>query len=336
MEKRLDAPWWSQCNCPYTGCPRLALPADERPEGCRACWAPGFLSGRTGRTIHGGEDPGKLMLWPGRLAKCLRARKPQRYGWILGEPAEVARLHPEYLAACVGVAMARPDHGFGVLTSDPAGIVEFCRWLMAPFADHISAGASGWARAVNALEDLGSIGRWHIERESAFPPQNWLWLISASNQPELDERAPYAAELARMGWQVGLHLEPMLEPVDLDNYGVLLAKAGDVEARLNMLTGHVSGPDEMRPDMRWSWVAVGSPKGHTPSDEEVDTVGQAIATMEAGRPLCETPVVSELDWYRDIRDQCAAAGVKFWLKNPTEISGKKYRELPKGWPNVVQ
>ena len=228
----------------------MALKPEDRPEGCKKCWAPGFLSGRGGQTIHGGEDPGKLILWPNRLRKCLTTRKPQRYGWILGEPAEVCRAHPEYMAACVGVALARPDHGFGVPTSDPGAIVEWCKYAMKRLTDGrrlFPDDDDGWMfrQWAYASGRRAGVDGWPENHGGPLPPKNWIWLISASTQQEVNERAPHAAALESMGWRVGLHLEPLLSPIVVPY----------------MMT------EPFEPV--WSWIVVGAAKGHVPQGGEI-------------------------------------------------------------------
>lgn len=314
--------WWSACSCPWTGCPRLALRPADRPEGCRACWLEGYL--RRFPAIHGYGDAvfygsevreeseaaasGDTVTHPNRLAACLKG-PAQRYGWILGEPPWDS---PEIIAAAVGVAMARPDCGFGVPTSDPEKAVEWARWLMKQFAPHLSPSNSGFARAVTALENARLEKRWRIERDAPFPPPNWLWLISASTQAELDARAPHAAELARMGWRVGLHLEPLLGPVDI---GI---RSGVCHCGEDMVPHRLADPPHIPVEMYepgpWSWVVSGAPKGHNCTD-------------------------GELDWHRSILDQCEAAGVPYWLKSlgPRRgrvLDGVQHNGLPAGWPGL--
>jgi hypothetical protein len=240
-KKSKSADWWTACNCPYTGCPNLSSPAKDRSSGCRSCWLEGSLN--RFKAIHNYAHPGELQLHPNRLRKCLTTSKPQRYGWILGEPAEVCRAHPEYMAACVGVALARPEHGFGVPTSDPAGIVPWAKWLMKQ---------RHWDVIQMAKKLLSpKLDDWLFgPRDAMFNPhhgipQNWIWLISASTQDELNERAPHAAALESMGWKVGLHLEPLLSPVVVPY----------------MMT------EPFEPV--WSWVVVGAAKGHTPKGGEI-------------------------------------------------------------------
>ncbi|MFH1184517.1 MAG: DUF5131 family protein [Chloroflexota bacterium] len=230
-----EGKWWGSVSAPYSGCPNLSLPPSERSAGCRSCWTPSFF--KRFPAIHNGP-PSVLELHPDRLRKCLTTRKPQRFGWILGEPAEVARKHPEYLAACVGVALARPDHGFGVPTSDPAAVVA---WARAVFPAVPRPGAICMREAEPVLnKDMPRI-------YEPWPPPNWIWLLSISTQQEADERLPYGVELGRMGWRWGVHAEPMLEPLAIipDAYGASLA---DMPA----------------------WIASGPPKGHRPTEAELD------------------------------------------------------------------
>ena len=77
--------WWTMNLSPWSGCKDLALPPEQRAEGCRRCWLPSLLSGPRGRAIHGDHPPHEIVLHPGRLAQALRKREPQRYGWINGE-----------------------------------------------------------------------------------------------------------------------------------------------------------------------------------------------------------------------------------------------------------
>ena len=303
--------WWTMNLSPWSGCKDLALPPEQRAEGCRRCWLPSLLSGPRGRAIHGDHPPHEIVLHPGRLAQALRKREPQRYGWINGEVADVATDHPEYLAACAGVALASPDHGFGVPTSDPGPLVTWARnfpthrgSVSAPFcrghAGKIcgvkvdSAYGLGVSLSLMGGIELSDSAK-YVLRESAarvaelFPPPNWIWLISASTQREVDERLPHALELARMGWRWGWHLEPLIESVSVlpDAYGMDLRDAP-------------------------AWVVSGAPKGHNCSPAEVD-------------------------WHRQVRDQAAYAGVPYWLKSlgpkvGRVLDGSEHNGLPAGWP----
>lgn len=339
-----SADWWTWNRGPWTGCKDLALAPEERSSGCRSCWLAGMLKGPRGKVIHGEcsaclglklvnrescptcngsgiAPPHEIRTHPGRLAQLLKVRKPQIAGWINGEVADVPH---EFLAACVGVALARPDHGFGVPTSDPAGVVEFCRWVAEGMRGGNWRDGAGCLGEACRADVIGS--NWPMIYEpEPFPPPNWLWLISASNQQELDERAPYAAELARMGWRVGLHLEPLLSGIEIPQIllAFLVPRHGG-----ELLTK--DSPDVENVGGSWifplSWVGIGAPKGHVPSD--IPDIPDCVP-CDVKNTDCLPP--SELDWYRDIIAQCEADGVPCWLKSPTEIDGIAHRELPEGW-----
>ena len=116
--------------------------------------------------------------------------------------SDLARLHPEYLAACAGGALARPDHGIGLLTSDPGGLVGWARWM------ETTGRPAGYAAECCYREtDHGVIP------PVPWPPPNLLILISASDLDEVKERTPAALELEALGWRWGWHHEPLLAPV---------------------------------------------------------------------------------------------------------------------------
>ncbi len=45
---------------------------------------------------------------------------------------------------------------------------------------------------------------------------NVILMATVENQPRADERTPYLLELARAGWRIGLSIEPMLGPINLN------------------------------------------------------------------------------------------------------------------------
>lgn len=303
--------WWTKASCPWTGCPRLALRPCDRSAGCTRCWLPAYL--KRFPALHWGNRPktpgwealarasvdaGEVLTHPNRLAACLRG-PAQRFGWILGEPPWDS---PEFLAAAVGVALARPDCGFGVPTSDPGKAVAWARWIMRgdlpmPTFNCISAAS------------FHGVEIKRIDHQLQWPPPNWIWLISASTQAELDARAPHAANLHAMGWRVGLHLEPLLGPVMF--HASTLDQPMYAQPFASAVLRHQDDP--MRHKV-WSWIVSGAPNGHNCTE-------------------------AELDLHRSIRDQAVAAGVPYWGKNygPKRgrvLDGRTWDQLPAGWPGI--
>jgi len=123
-------------------------------------------------------------------------------------------------------------------------------------------------------------------RRSSFLKDH-IWMgVSAENQPCADKRVLVLLEVpAFLRW---VSFEPMLGPVDIKKY-LDIAHADDIDG----LDYH----DEFGP---WR-----------------DGINWVVAGCESGsgrRP-------SRVEWFRDLKDQCVAKGVPFFLKQ-MEIDGK--------------
>lgn len=133
-----------------------------------------------------------------------------------------------------------------------------------------------WARsAVHHGGGIAPDGIWDQTMNYEGPhPRIWLG-VSVEDQAAADERIPLLLDTpAAVRW---ISAEPLLGPVDL-----LATPAGDILCRC-------SGCMEMTPDTRLDWVVVGGESG------------------PKARPM-------HPQWARDLRDQCAAAGVPFLFK----------------------
>jgi protein gp37 len=146
-------------------------------------------------------------------------------------------------------------------------------------------------------------------------PHVWLG-TTVENQAEADRRVPELLKVqARMRF---LSCEPLLGQIDLD--GWLPGKTsceecddGDVMAPPRCARTDIPR-DEQCPNLRAVWHvdegppdADGAPAWMT---AERETIGWVIAGGESGphaRP-------SHPDWFRGLRDQCAAAGVPYFFK----------------------
>lgn len=143
-----------------------------------------------------------------------------------------------------------------------------------------------WARsAVHHGGGIDPDGLWDQTMNYDGPhPRIWLG-VSVEDQAAADERIPLLLDTpAAVRW---ISAEPLLGPVDL-----LATPAGDILCRCG-------GCMEMTRDTRLDWVVVGGESG------------------PKARPM-------HPQWARDLRDQCAAAGVPFLFKQwgewfPTSI-----------------
>lgn len=138
-----------------------------------------------------------------------------------------------------------------------------------------------WAQIEAACDDL--VGRENapaLAYEGRKPLPNVIEMVSVSTQPELDDRWPWLAKTPAA--RRGLHIEPLLGPLDI---APVLHCPGDTDGDGNCPHyGHRNGcPPSAK------WIVVGGETG------------------PGARPM-------NPQWVRDLRDQCAAAGVPFWFK----------------------
>jgi len=148
-------------------------------------------------------------------------------------------------------------------------------------------------------------------------PNVWLG-ISAEDQQRADERIPLLLNTPAAVRFVSL--EPLLGAIDL----------------LAVPAGSVPGYAGLRLRDKLHWVIVGGESGGSP---ERALVGRTTSNHVWNRGKVEYIVKAEaLKWVREIRDQCLAAKVPFFLKQwggPTPksggrmLDGRTWDEMPK-------
>jgi len=129
-----------------------------------------------------------------------------------------------------------------------------------------------------------------------------IWLgVTAENQLRADERIPVLMDIDAAVRFVSI--EPMLRPVDLEPHF----------------------PIEIKPDLSCPRHEI----------ELVTTIREpginwAICGAETGPGACPM----NLDWARDLRDQCVTAGVPFFFKRDSIggrlLDGREWNEMPGG------
>jgi len=328
-----DATW-----NPVVGCRRVSPKcqhcyAETMAKRLRAMGRPEYQDVHDGRGWTGRVSP-----VPERLEQPLRWRKPRRI--FVGSMTDLFHesVPFEFIAAAFGVMAACPQHTFQVLTKRPARMAAFFAWIR----DAMPSNPGGPARGALWYAWSGAGGRVSGGLDETAPsrhkPWTWplpnVWLgVSVEDQRRADERGSLLSQVpAAVRF---LSMEPLLGPVDItrhvdglqrmigddtDGWAVeddpslrIWDTAADARAEL--------GGEWWREDGRWyrevpriHWVIVGS--------ERV-----------AGKPGRDT----DLAWVRDLRDQCASAGVPFFLKqlpdgvsvvaNP-ELDGRTHQEFP--------
>ncbi len=307
--------WTDETWNPTKGCSRTA-PAGSNQSGCGdssggGCYAeqqagrivrmakgkPCAYDGLVRLTSKGYRWTGKVTLHPDALALPLRWTKPRRIFVDSMSDLFHDELTNEQIAAVVGVMAACPQHTFQVLTKRAQRMREWFEWAL----DGTARGGFYDATFLNHLTSKAGL-RWeanpkwlaHCEETedtcASWPLPN-VWVgTSVENQSAADERIP---ELLKTPAAIRfLSCEPLLGPVDLR--GVERGNTwsgGDWLRSFRFEKQHDDGRTEVLEERK----------------ERIDWV---IAGCESG----DNARKAETQWFRSLRDQCAAADVAFFLK----------------------
>lgn len=258
MSKK-ESDWWDKSWSVVTGC---NWPEGEVPEGCRNCWAEKLAKRfpvvhfgdahdpADGCPSTGEQDWSTVVMRPDRLNIPLKRRTPTVFACsLLGDlfHHDVPREFIDKVWETIEIANV---HQFVVLTK---------RWQYA-------------ADLVN----------WLYRGADPEPGEHEHFILMASvwDQASTDAACQAFAQLPT-GVKWGLHMEPLLGPVDLRPW---LGICTDPQCR-DSTWDHYCG--EGSPQL--SWVVVGSENGR------------------GARPFC-------LHWAREIQAHCRMARVPYWFK----------------------
>jgi protein gp37 len=299
----------------------IAMRCTPVSEGCANCWhlrmanrmAGNHLLKQEARHAYAGEGP-----WPNteELSAPLRRKKPAIIGVQFMGDLFHKSIPNELIAAVFGVMAACPQHRFIVLTKRVKRAVEWFEWIeqcgrMVPVQTgvEIPEGASGEAAACVMSNTVDPFLK-PIEPvafctgvKQPWPLPNVILMSSAENQKTLEERVRILLRIPAS--KRGVSLEPLLGPIHLDD---MVFPIDGSEWHANALECDVDPED----DEEW--------KGAT-----LDVVICGAETGPGKRPM-------ELDWARNIRDQCQAAGTPFFFKRDSqgrrELDGHRWEEFP--------
>lgn len=227
----------------------------------------------------------------------------------------------EWIDKVFAVMALTPQHRFQVLTKRSARMREYMTRLstmVGPSATWDDFFGSDLAKATREVSQLAghpapgnaplcwldnseNAARYPklVQRTVGFPPRN-VWLgVSVEDQARADERVPDL--LATPAAVRFVSCEPLLGPVNWRRITQPVERAPGLSTVTNALTGHrwdssdLFGEDlpdyavDMPSTAKLDWVIVGGESG------------------PGARPM-------DLRWARSLRDQCAAAGVPFFMK----------------------
>ena len=264
--------------------------------GCEGCYAAAMQARLFGNPIrYAAQDAEKveIFLHDHALMQPLRWRRPRRI-FVCSMTDLFYEGHSDDLIAQVFAIMAAaPQHTFQVLTKRPLRMLGFSDYAYA-WQSIVAEWAGKLCEDGDRVHDAVLTGPWPL-------PNVWLG-VSAEDQKRAWERIPLLLQTpAAVRF---LSAEPLLGAIDLncftsdDPHVAALGIPRGYPGCFSALTGS------------W-WPAVGDfEKEFRGRIEELPKLDQVIVGGESGphaRPM-------HPKWARDLRDQCQAAGVAYFLK----------------------
>jgi protein gp37 len=291
MSDKSHIGWTDASWNPVTGCDRVS-------PGCAHCYALTFAERFRGVPGHYFEHGFDVQLRPDKLDLPLRWRKPKRIFVNSMSDLFHKQVPDEFIDRVFGVMSATPRHTYQVLTKRPERMLRYLtergneQTETHALYDEISGARFRIERYAAEYEaaDLGELLEWREEGEPLEWPRQNVHL-GVSVENQHWADVRIPLLLQTPAAVLWISAEPLLGPLDLSRY--LLRGLGHDE--------YGTWDVERAID----WVVVGGESG--PGRREMD-----------------------LDWARSLRDQCLAAGVPFFFKQP---SGPK-QGMPSGDPEL--
>lgn len=310
MSDRSSIEWTQATWNPTRGCRRTA-PAGSKQSGCGDASGGGCYAERTAARFCGPGQPyeGLITLtangprWSGatkfverHLYDPLRWQKPRRIFVDSMSDLFYDGFTDDQRDQVLAVMLLAPYHTFQVLTKRAA---VMRRYLSDPrLYERV-------LRAANKVRDL--FPRMRLTQvgvaDPATAPASWIWWgVSVENQAAADERIPeLLATPAAVRW---ISAEPLLGPVRLDHMDV--DRYGHKDwCQIDALAGRHTDMGRPCPDVpHLNWIVAGCESG------------------PGARPC-------DVAWLRSLRDQCAAAGVPYFVKQAVAVYDDGDREDPR-------
>jgi protein gp37 len=275
--------WTEKTWNPLTGCTKVS-------PGCTFCYAKTMHE-----RFHGAGSFDTVMLHPDRLDQPLRWRQPRRI--FVNSMSDLFHkdVPDEFIARVFAVMSLAPQHSFQLLTKRHA--------RMRSLLD-----ASWFEPMVRVLARVMKYGggrpdpRMDDENYQAWPLPN-VWLgVSVEDQHWADIRIPaLMATPAAVRW---ISAEPLLGPVDLGRW--LTFECPRCSQRLPWTDGRDRRHGDEVDEYWCQHCGQESPLADVPGPL-LDWVVVGGESGPGARPMHPA-------WARQIRDQCAAAGVPFLFK----------------------
>jgi protein gp37 len=236
-------------------------------------------------TANGPRWSGKTRFVGERLVDPLRWRSPRRIFVDSMSDLFYDGFTDEQIAAVFGVMILAAQHTYQILTKRPARMREwFERWTVEACLDVLVRFQLPNGESVPGAREWNRPPRREWYDVEAWPVP-WIWLgTSVENQAAADERVPTLLNTPAV--VRFLSIEPLLELVNL-------RRVRPSPVPIDTLTG--------------GWGVEGNDDAHHKQDPRISWVIGGCESGPGARPC-------SVAWLRALRDQCAATGVPFFLK----------------------
>lgn len=250
---------------------------------------------------------GEVRLIPERLGQPLRWRKSRRV--FVNSDLFHEALPFSQIAAVLGIVASTPRHDYQVLTKRASRMVEFFQWLAERAAGANERYRHGedyqiGFRARQALRDQG-----HAEHTEPPPPTEMVRglydIAEPILKPHLSKRLPvhHWSYWPLKNLSLGVSVE---DQATADERIPLLLQT---PAAVRFISYEPLGPLKLDADEATGLHALGC--GNEPN---CDCGTPRLNWVVAGGKSGPNARPSHSDWFRQIRDQCQAAGVPFHFK----------------------
>ena len=291
---------WTDFNWNFLrGCSRVS-------EGCRNCYAEGIAARFSGYDDKGKELPyfglaqmvngkprwtGEISFHEDVLLQPLRWTKPRKIFVNSTSDLFHEKVTDDILDRAFAVMALTPQHTYQILTKRPERMKKY-------FDSRAKEKIEIWPRVIWQLMcGLCSPFCWpdfKDDPDSRWPLKN-VWIgVSVEDQKTADERIPLLLDTpAAVRW---ISAEPLLGPVDLAAHLTKFVSSG-------IEYGHGFNRTDVGHTKRLlDWIVVGGESGSN------------------ARPM-------HPDWARSIRDQCQAAGVRFFFKQGSKANWPDFKNF---------
>lgn len=268
--------------------------------GCKLCYA-GRMQPRFGLPVFDEvairEKYIEVYLDESKLQQVLRRKKPTKYFWCDMSDMFGDWVPDEWIDACFTTMALTPQHTHQVLTKRAERMLAYFRALVFDTGGFPNRPSWEVVRSAGYVRRPGWKNPEPRDQDKVMLVDDWplpnVWLgTSVENQKYADERIPLLSQTPAAVRYVSY--EPALGPVELGQHFFLPGESYD--------TGR--GLEHGFPRRGLSWVIAGGESG------------------SGARP-------SNPEWFRSVKNSCAASGVPFFMKQLTKCG----RKIPfEQWP----